>query len=149
MDRFRPYALAALIGVMGGLGLYTFVYAQGFSYFSNNPEACANCHVMRDFRDAWQRGSHHAQAACNDCHTPHPLASKYIVKARNGWNHSLRFTLQNFPDPIRIRPANAGVLEANCIRCHREMVSEMAGLRCVRCHAGVGHDARPGTPPRS
>jgi cytochrome c nitrite reductase small subunit len=149
MVRFRGYAAAALIGIIGGLGAYTFVYARGFSYFSNNPEACANCHVMREFRDAWQKGSHHAHAACNDCHTPHPFASKYFVKARNGWNHSLRFTLQDFPDPIRIRPANAEVLEANCVRCHAPMVSEMAGLHCVRCHSGVGHDARPATPPRS
>ena len=143
MQRIGPFALAVLSGALIGLGAYTFFYARGFSYFSNNPEACANCHVMREFRDGWQRGSHHAYAACNDCHTPHAWASKYVVKARNGWNHSLRFTLQDFPDPIRIRPANAGVLEGNCIRCHAEMASEMVGLRCVECHAGVGHDARP------
>ncbi|HEX8984921.1 MAG TPA: cytochrome c nitrite reductase small subunit [Bryobacteraceae bacterium] len=143
MERIWRYLLVALAGSLLGLGAYTFVYAQGFSYFSNNPDACANCHVMREYRDAWARGSHHAHAACNDCHTPHALAPKYFVKARNGWNHSLRFTLQNFPDPIRIRPANSEVLEANCIRCHREMVSEVDGFGCVRCHPGVGHGASP------
>ena len=51
MRRFAPFALAALSGVTLGLGAYTFVYARGYSYFSNDPEACANCHVMREFRD--------------------------------------------------------------------------------------------------
>jgi cytochrome c nitrite reductase small subunit len=40
-----------LVGVLGGLfvGLaaYTFLYAKGYSYLTNNPEACANCHVMQ------------------------------------------------------------------------------------------------------
>ena len=131
--------LSALAGTALGLGLYTFVYAKGYSYFSNDPRACANCHVMQEYYDSWQRSSHHAAAVCNDCHTPHALAGKYITKAENGWNHSMRFTLQNYPDPIRIRPANAVKLHDNCVRCHGEMVSQMPQENCVRCHAGVGH----------
>ena len=34
-------AAAALVGVAGGLGLYTFVYAKGYSYITNDPAACA------------------------------------------------------------------------------------------------------------
>ena len=33
---------------MVGLGLYTFVYAKGYSYLSNDPQGCANCHVMQE-----------------------------------------------------------------------------------------------------
>jgi len=80
--------LAALVGVMLGLGLYTFHFAEGLSYFSNDPNACANCHIMRDYLDSWQKSSHHARAVCNDCHTPQSLASKLWTKADNGWNHS-------------------------------------------------------------
>jgi cytochrome c nitrite reductase small subunit len=131
--------LSALVGTALGLGAYTFVYAQGYSYFSNNPAACANCHVMREYFDSWQRSSHHASAVCNDCHTPHALAGKYLTKAENGWNHSLHFTLQDYPDPIRIRPANAAKLRVNCLRCHADMAGQMPEEDCVRCHAGVGH----------
>jgi hypothetical protein len=49
--RLAPTALvaaAALVGVAGGLGLYTFVYAKGHSYITNDPAACSNCHVMSD-----------------------------------------------------------------------------------------------------
>jgi len=132
--------LSALAGSMAGLGLYTFLYAQGYSYFSNDPNACANCHIMRDHLDSWQKSSHHARATCNDCHTPHSLLPKLVTKAENGWNHSMKFTLQNFREPIRIRMSNARRLQANCLRCHQDMTDEIgAEADCVHCHAGVGH----------
>jgi cytochrome c nitrite reductase small subunit len=132
-------ALSLTAGSALGLGAYTFVYARGFSYFSNDPAACANCHVMRDYYDSWQRASHHAHTVCNDCHTPEALAPKLLAKAGNGWNHSLRFTLQDYPDPIRIRPANAAILRESCLRCHGDMAAQMPEEDCVRCHTGVGH----------
>ena len=61
--------LSALVGAALGLGVYTFLYAQGHSYFSNNPAACANCHVMRDYLDSWQRSSHHASGRRPYCLT--------------------------------------------------------------------------------
>jgi hypothetical protein len=33
--------------------------------------------------------------------------SKWWAKAVNGWIHSKAFTLQDFPEPIRIGPRNA------------------------------------------
>jgi cytochrome c nitrite reductase small subunit len=140
---------SALTGVMIGLGLFTFVYAQGFAYLSNDPAACANCHIMRDQLDSWLKSSHHARATCNDCHTPHSLLPKLWTKADNGWNHSMKFTLQNFQEPIRIRPVNALKLRANCITCHQELISDIryGGMLnneadCTHCHAGVGHGPR-------
>ncbi len=44
----RAFILAALVGTVAGLGAYTFRYAEGFSYFSTDPRACNNCHVMND-----------------------------------------------------------------------------------------------------
>ncbi len=134
--------LSVLVGAMTGLGLYTFVYAHGYAYMSNDPNACANCHIMREHLESWQKSSHHARAVCNDCHTPHALFPKFLTKAENGWNHSVKFTLQTFGDPIRIRPSNAERLQANCIRCHEDLVEDMKALSCVRCHAGVGHGPR-------
>jgi len=134
--------LSVLMGAMTGLGVYTFIYAQGYSYFSNDPDACANCHIMREYLESWQKSSHHTRAVCNDCHTPHALAPKLMTKADNGWSHSVKFTLQTFGDPIRIRASNAERLQANCIRCHLDLVEDMQALSCVRCHAGVGHGPR-------
>jgi cytochrome c nitrite reductase small subunit len=143
--------LSALVGTLLGVGGYTFWYANGASYLSDDPRTCVNCHIMNDHYDGWQKASHHAVAVCNDCHIPHDsFVGKWYVKGMNGYHHSKAFTLQDFHQPILIKPGNAAVLEANCIRCHGDLVSEITshgglGLDendlygCVRCHATVGH----------
>jgi cytochrome c nitrite reductase small subunit len=138
-----------LVGFGGGvLGLsgFTFNHAAGFSYLSDDPKACANCHVMRDVYDGWNRSPHHAVAVCNDCHTPHSsLIAKYAVKGLNGFNHSKAFTLNDFPEPIRITDLNRAVTQESCLSCHSEMVSFIAHTDnknptdCLKCHEGVGH----------
>ena len=147
MDKLLPLLLSVLSGMLIGLGAYTFQFAKGLAYFSNDPNACANCHIMRDYLDSWQKSSHHGRAVCNDCHSPQALLPKLITKADNGWNHSVKFTLQNFKEPIRIREVNSRKLQDNCLRCHLEFVNGIlhAGAQqtsCVRCHAGVGHGPR-------
>jgi cytochrome c nitrite reductase small subunit len=151
------FALACSAGVMGGLGFATFHYGQGASYLSNDPKACVNCHIMRDQYDSWLKSSHHVAATCNDCHTPHELIPKYLSKAENGFWHSKGFTLNDFHEPIRIRPRNAKVLNENCISCHEGMIREIVSdrhfgaeakgahggsLNCIHCHASVGHSSR-------
>ncbi len=137
--------LAVAVGVAAGIGGYTFVYARGASYLTNDPAACANCHVMREQYDAWRKSSHRAVAVCNDCHTPHALAGKYATKGLNGFWHSFFFTTGLFPEPIRITPRNRAVAEAACRRCHAETVDQMTGVHgrgdveCLRCHRSVGH----------
>ena len=92
--------LCALLGALLGLGSYTFVYAEGTSYLSNDPRACVNCHVMREQYDAWQKTSHHAAATCNDCHVPQDLFGKYLAKAIHGYRHSKAYTFEDFHEPI-------------------------------------------------
>ena len=65
-----PVLLAVFIGLLIGVGVYTFGYARGASYMTDDPAACANCHVMRDQYESWMKGSHGKVAVCNDCHTP-------------------------------------------------------------------------------
>jgi cytochrome c nitrite reductase small subunit len=140
--------LAVILGITVGLGMYTFVYARGYSYITNDPQACANCHIMRAHYDAWTRASHRAVAVCNDCHTPPGLAGKYMTKAQNGFWHSFYFTTGRFPDPIRITPRNSRVTEMACRKCHAEItavidpvhtVDSSRGLSCTKCHNEVGH----------
>ncbi|MFO7652749.1 MAG: cytochrome c nitrite reductase small subunit [Candidatus Krumholzibacteriia bacterium] len=143
--------LAVLVGVFLGASGYTFLYAEGASYLSSDPEACVNCHIMRTQFDSWVKSSHHAVATCNDCHIPHALPGKYLVKMENGYAHSSAFTFQNFDEPIQIRDRNLEVLQSNCIDCHRDAVSmlmaptaiheEDTARACVRCHLSVGHAA--------
>ena len=139
-------AVSVLAGVALGLGAYTFVYARGASYLSDDPKACANCHVMQAQLDAWSRSSHHHVAVCNDCHTPQALVGKYWTKALNGWHHSRAFTTGDFHEPIMIKATNLAVTEARCRSCHAAVVDAIdhaprvgPALSCTRCHADVGH----------
>lgn len=138
--------LAGVAGGVFGLGVFTFAYGRGFSYMSDDPRACVNCHVMRDVFEGWNHGSHKSVAKCNDCHLPHNnIISKYAVKSLNGWHHSSAFTTGHFDEPIRIKKLNRKVAQHNCIRCHGEMTDLISHSEspeptdCLRCHTGVGH----------
>jgi len=50
-----------------GLGTYTFTYARGWAYLTDDAGACANCHVMHEQYDGWIKSSHRSLAVCNDC----------------------------------------------------------------------------------
>src|SRR3712207_6069739 len=139
--------LAAVLGVATGVGAYTFVYAKGASYLTNDPAACANCHIMNEHYSGWLKSSHRAVAVCNDCHTPSGLVAKYATKASNGFWHSFAFTTGWFPEPLRITPRNREITEQSCRKCHEQIVesiegphgAESAQTSCVRCHSTVGH----------
>lgn len=149
--RFVPILSASSLGVLIAIGVYTFVYAKGFSYLTNDPAACANCHVMDNHYRAWLQSSHHAVAVCNDCHTPPGLVPKYVTKAINGFNHSLAFTTGRFPEPLHMTARNVEATEKACRKCHHDIVEAIeAGaeltsqgrggrLSCIRCHSTVGH----------
>lgn len=140
--------LCALLGAVIGFGGFTFAYGEGISYFSTDPAACANCHVMHEQFDAWMASSHRRVAGCIDCHLPHATVPKYLAKADNGFFHSWAFTFEDFPEPIRIKPRNHRILQRNCVDCHEEMVGELLhatrtgeAVECIQCHADVGHAA--------
>ena len=150
MRALLPVRVAVVVGVAAGIffgvGGYTFIYARGASYLTNDPAACANCHVMNEQYDGWRKGSHRAVAVCNDCHAPHDTAGKYFTKALNGWNHSFAFTTGRFPEPIRITPRNRAITETSCMHCHAALTHAMAPSidrepprDCLRCHGRAGH----------
>jgi cytochrome c nitrite reductase small subunit len=139
-------ALAAGFGILGGAGVYTAFYAQATSYLSSDPQACVNCHIMREVYDSWNRGPHQQAAVCVDCHLPHDFVGKWLAKAENGWNHSRAFTMQDFHEPLRVHAKNLEILEHNCRSCHADTVHQITtevraddSLGCLHCHADVGH----------
>jgi cytochrome c nitrite reductase small subunit len=145
-----PVAAIVVGGVVGlaiGVGAYTFVYAKGASYLTDDPAACANCHIMNEQLSGWVKSSHRSVAVCNDCHTPPGLVPKYVTKAENGFWHSFAFTTGRFHEPIQITPRNRAVTESACRKCHADIVAAIEGppsvdakpLSCIRCHRSVGH----------
>lgn len=141
-----PLLLGIPLGLLMGVGIYTFGYARGGAYMTDDPAACNNCHVMREQYEGWMKSSHRKAAVCNDCHTPAGFLPKYAVKALNGFHHSLAFTTGRYPDQIVITEMNHGVTEASCVKCHEAMVTGINGSRhggdrvsCLVCHRNVGH----------
>ena len=144
--RLLPALAASAVGLAAAVGGYTFLYARGWAYLTNDPRACANCHVMDEQYSGWMKGSHRSVAVCNDCHTPPGLIPKYLTKAENGFRHSFAFTTGRFPDKIQIVPRDLEVTERACRKCHEPIVAAIEGgggeagrLRCVSCHRSVGH----------
>ncbi len=140
--------VAALFGFVLGFGAYTFYEARGYSYLSDDPAACANCHVMREHYESFLHSSHRPHTNCNSCHTPKGFFGKWYTKALNGWFHSVAFTTGNYRDPIFIKEANLNIALKNCVACHSEIVSHMGldpkdlvSMACTRCHGNVGHRA--------
>ena len=144
--------VAVSLGLAAGTGGYAFHYGKGLSYFSTDPAACANCHIMNTQYDSWQKASHHTSATCVDCHLPHETVPKLASKAENGWLHSKGFTLQDFHEPIFLREKSQDILETNCKSCHGEVMhgalpignGRIEEINCLDCHRSVGHGPTTG-----
>lgn len=142
-------AFVALFGAFAGIGMFTFGYGKGWAYLTNDPAACANCHVMQGHYDSWLKSSHHKVATCNDCHLSHHPVGKWMTKGDNGFFHSLAFTTGQYHEPIQIKERNRQVTQNACLHCHKELVHNMLPqepggdmLLCVKCHKDVGHAHR-------
>src|SRR3990172_12099892 len=136
--------LVALLIVVG-VGMYVTDFT---AYLGNNPTTCNNCHVMDAVYESWYHGGHKQWANCSDCHTPHALIPKYIVKARSGYHHVTAFIFGDIPNAIRAKESSREVVQENCVRCHEETVSAiMHGAiafdrYCFECHRSVAHGRR-------
>ncbi|MBN2194423.1 MAG: cytochrome c nitrite reductase small subunit [Polyangiaceae bacterium] len=146
------WLLVAVTGMGAGIGAFTFRYAEGFSYLGSEPEICVNCHIMQPEYDGWQKASHHTVARCVDCHLPDAFVPKYLAKAENGFRHGQKFTTGDFEEPITVKARGREILQANCVRCHADLVAELAQgspegpaqADCVHCHPAVGHGEKAG-----
>lgn len=138
--------------VVGG---YLVHASQALSYLSKDPKACINCHVMNTQYATWQHSSHAQRATCIECHLPtDDVVDKYMAKARDGWNHSVAFTLNTFGQTIEISEDGAARVQANCISCHAQLTQniivnqeryhDFSGIvaperKCWDCHRDVPH----------
>ena len=130
--------LGVVIGIAVGIGVYTFAYAKGWSYLTDDPAACANCHVMQEQFDGWLKSSHRAVATCNSCHTPANFIGKYATKATNGFWHSFFFTIGGYEDNIQIKPHSREITEQACRNCHGGRRSDCEFADSYAAVAGAG-----------
>jgi len=151
-DNWRFY-INILIAVLIGLFAFLFHTSKASSYLSDNPKTCVNCHIMSPQYSTWQHSSHRERAHCNDCHVPHNnIFNKYLFKAKDGMRHASMFTLRMEPQVIFIKDAGKEVVQKNCIRCHKNLITDDKLLartdiidharmdrKCWDCHREVPH----------
>lgn len=151
-DRWKlPVILMA--GIFAGLSLFSLYISNAPSYLGDKPETCVNCHIMAPQYATWYHSSHRGKTNCNDCHVPHNnVLNKYFFKAKDGLRHAAIFTLRKEPQVIFIKDASREVVHRNCIRCHKELVSDTRlrnynqetynfriGRKCWDCHRETPH----------
>jgi cytochrome c nitrite reductase small subunit len=135
------------------IGLYTAIISNATAYLSDDPQACVNCHVMTPQYTTWRNSSHREVATCNDCHVPQDnVFKKYLFKAKDGLYHASVFTTRNEPQVIRMKEAGVEVVQNNCVRCHKDQVTDAkltaqvtdhfknrTDRKCWECHQEVPH----------
>ncbi len=133
-------------GLIVGLSFVAFRTSNASSYMSDDPKACINCHVMAPYYASWERSSHRGVATCNDCHVPQDNKLKKLwFKGMDGLRHATLFTLDRYPQTLRLNPKAVPVVQKNCVRCHTHQVmntrmgKSQFKRNCWDCHREVPH----------
>jgi cytochrome c nitrite reductase small subunit len=152
-DKLMKYLAVGAVVVAVGLFAYVVNASNMVSYLSSDPKVCINCHTMNSHYATWQHSSHREKASCVQCHLPqHSLVAKLLAKSRDGFKHSVAMTFNTYEHNIRASESALDRIQANCIGCHREAVSQMMSnselyqekggeidRRCWSCHREVPH----------
>lgn len=137
----RRWKLFAIIagGAICGLGFYTFYVSKAWSYLSDEPSTCVNCHIMGPYYATWNHSSHSRNATCNDCHVPHEnAAKKWFFKGMDGMRHATVFMMRGEPQVIKAIDESAEVIMNNCIRCHTQLNTEFVNTGRIDHNMGNG-----------
>ncbi|MCG8687164.1 MAG: cytochrome c nitrite reductase small subunit [Desulfobacterales bacterium] len=149
------YAALVTVAVAIGMGVHLVRESKATSYLSSDAKACINCHVMESYYATWQHSSHAQRATCVECHLPvDDYIDKYASKTRDGWNHSVAFTLNTYGKRMLITDDGARRVQENCIRCHSSLsktiiknvdryhafdTEALGGRQCWDCHRQIPH----------
>ena len=158
METKNMMKYVSILSVLAAVGMFAYVVnaSNMFSYLSEDPKVCINCHTMNTEYATWQHSSHRERATCVECHLPREsLVDKLLAKSRDGFNHSFAMTFRTYEgENIRISDNAQKRIQANCITCHREIVSQITAnsklyktkgengkidRNCWSCHRDVPH----------
>jgi len=147
MKKYFPLIFGILF-FLAALGVFAWA-TDAPSYLGHEPATCNNCHVMDAEYEGWFHAAHAHFTACTDCHLPHQnIASYYLYKGYSGMRDVFSFTFKTYPVAIRATHQTDEIVQANCIRCHKDTVeSILAGPQpfdryCWDCHRSVAHGNR-------
>ena len=158
METKNMMKYVSVLSVLAAVGMFAYVVnaSNMFSYLSEDPKVCINCHTMNTEYATWQHSSHRERATCVECHLPREsFVDKIFAKSRDGFNHSFAMTFRTYEgENIRISKDAKKRIQANCITCHREIVSQIMANNnlyqtkgesgkidrsCWSCHRDIPH----------
>lgn len=133
---------AILVGLGFAMMLLTRLPALGLEEAS----FCGRCHSMQVQVDTYMHSPHREVANCGDCHDPHGLVTGGAYAAYTGTRDLYRVVTNTIPREIRTTELSKRVLQDNCLRCHQDIMKEIAdtsrdqGKHCFHCHQEIVHE---------
>lgn len=137
--RMGPKVAWGIGGIILGVVLWsTFAFSMKMT---DSRPFCASCHIMNEAA-VTHKMSTHANLACNDCHAPTGIVSRYIFKAQEGTRDFFGNVAGNSV-PIPVSFHTKDVVNANCKACHAMANLNVASMEakpyCVDCHRSNAH----------
>jgi cytochrome c nitrite reductase small subunit len=128
-------AIAAVLGIFVAFG------PPGLYAKSESPEFCGSCHAVQPEYEAWFHAGAHRRIKCVDCHLPNDNFAQHLTwKTIDGVKDFMAFHMGRVPDNMQISDHGAKVVQANCQRCHAELISRInEDRRCWDCHRRLSH----------
>jgi cytochrome c nitrite reductase small subunit len=155
LEKVLRYCALVTVAIAIAMGVHLAKESKAASYLSSDARACINCHVMESYYATWQHSSHAQHATCVECHLPvENYIDKYASKARDGWSHTVAFTLNTYGKRMLLTEDGARRIQENCVRCHASFSKTiiqhvdryhafdsdaLGGRKCWDCHRYVPH----------
>lgn len=166
-DRSKKYGLAAVLMLIGAIGLAGFTTGMEAT---NSLEFCVSCHSMQTNLEEYKKTVHYksasgVRAGCPNCHVPKDFGPKMYAKimAAKDVYHEIMGTIDTSEkyEARRWKMANAvwAKMKASnsreCRTCHsfnamdyeaqngsagkKHAKAEADGKTCIDCHKGIAH----------
>lgn len=146
--RFR-----AVLAVMAASGL---VVVMSLMHYSESPNFCNSCHIMKPYYDAWN-GSKHNKVACVKCHYPPSSVKTHLWHKFQALSQVAKYVTRTYSSKPYAEVADASCLTSGChstrllegwvkvgdkgVRFdHRPHLTEKRRgrqLRCTSCHSQI------------
>lgn len=129
----------AACAACGFLGAFLLFGPPKMIELTETPAFCALCHANQN--GDWLHSAHRREK-CIDCHLPNDnFADHYLWKSIDG-GKDVFFHFSGLGDgnDTQLTAHGKKVLQANCIRCHTDMVAHINQKRsCTDCHRTLSH----------
>jgi cytochrome c nitrite reductase small subunit len=129
--------------VLGLMVITLLALSPGLVRETSKSDFCLGCHVMESQYEDWFKTGLHRTIKCVDCHLPNDnIFSHLFWKAVDGTKDVIYFYGRLYTDRITISNHGRQTIQANCIRCHGEMVSGISldgNRNCWSCHRRTSH----------